>query len=185
MASFRRSFGLFCKTVIIRRLQRQNFIALMYGKNCLTVWPKAGVSRDFSASRTPCNFGRKLQGVLLITDCASAEAGASGLLTDVGEDAAIHVEYMAVDKVGGVAGKEHSRTHQVFGRSPAAGRRLAHNELVERMAAAVGLTLAQRSRLGRGDVAGTDAVALDVGLAKLRADVAREHLQSAFCSGIG
>ena len=53
------------------------------------------------------------------------------------------------------------------------------------MAAAVGLALPEGSGLGRGDVAGADAVALDVVLAVLGADVAGEHLQAALRGGVG
>ena len=87
--------------------------------------------------------------------------------------------------VGGVGGEEHGGTAE-FGRvEPAAGRGLRADEAVEGMAAAVGLALAQGSGLGRGDVAGADAVALDVVLAVLGADVAGEHLQAALRGGVG
>ena len=52
------------------------------------------------------------------------------------------------------------------------------------MAAAVGLDLTQRRGLRGGDVAGSDAVALDVVLAVLRSDVLGEHLQAALGSGV-
>ena len=52
------------------------------------------------------------------------------------------------------------------------------------MARTVGLTLAQRSGLGRCDVARADAVALDVVLAVLRSDVAGQHLQTALGCGV-
>ena len=53
------------------------------------------------------------------------------------------------------------------------------------MTAAVGLNLAEGCSLGSGDVAGSDAVALDVVLAVLGADVAGEHLQAALCRCVG
>ena len=53
------------------------------------------------------------------------------------------------------------------------------------MTTAVGLDLAQRSGLRGGDVAGSDAVALDVVLAVLGGDVLGQHLQAALGSGVG
>ena len=53
------------------------------------------------------------------------------------------------------------------------------------MAAAIGLRLAQRGRLGGGDIAGADAVALDVSSAVLGADVPGQHLQAALGAGVG
>ena len=50
------------------------------------------------------------------------------------------------------------------------------------MTRAVGLDFAQRSGLGSFDVAGADAVALDVVLAVFGADVAGQHLQTALSS---
>src|SRR5699024_8762763 len=99
--------------------------------------------------------------------------GASGLLADVGQDAAVDVQDVAVDEVGRVGGEEYGRAHEVLRGAPARGGRLGDDELVERMAAAVGLALAQRRGLRRLDVARADAVALDVVLAVLGADVAR------------
>ena len=53
------------------------------------------------------------------------------------------------------------------------------------MTAAVGLTLAQGSGLRGGDVAGANAVALDVVLAVLGGDVLGQHLQAALGCGVG
>ena len=53
------------------------------------------------------------------------------------------------------------------------------------MPAAVGLPFAQRSGLGRGYIAGAQAVALDVIFAVFRADIAGEHLQAALGCRIG
>ena len=78
---------------------------------------------------------------------------------------------MAVYKIRSIGGKEHSRTHKIFGSTPAGGGSLGDDEAVERVTAAVGLTLAQRCGLLCGDIAWADAVALDVVLAILRADV--------------
>ena len=50
---------------------------------------------------------------------------------------------------------------------------------------AVRLDLTQRSGLGSGDVAGADAVALDIGLAVLAGDVLGQHLQAALGSSVG
>jgi len=44
-----------------------------------------------------------------------------GLLADVGEDAAVYVEDVAVDEVGGVGGQEHGGSGQVLGVAPAVG----------------------------------------------------------------
>ena len=52
------------------------------------------------------------------------------------------------------------------------------------MAGAVRLPFTQRSGLGRCNVAGADAVALDVVLSVFGADVAGEHLETALCSGV-
>ena len=52
------------------------------------------------------------------------------------------------------------------------------------MTAAIGLRLAQRRGLRGSDVARPNAVALDIGLAKLGADVLGEHLESALGGGI-
>ena len=62
----------------------------------------------------------------------------SGLLADVGQDAAVHIEDVSVDKVGGVGGQEHRRAHQVLRVAPAAGRSFRDNELVKGAALAAG-----------------------------------------------
>jgi len=53
------------------------------------------------------------------------------------------------------------------------------------MTRAIGLDLAQGCGLRGGDVAGSDAVALDVVLAVLGGDVLGQHLQAALGSGVG
>ena len=77
---------------------------------------------------------------------------------------------MAVDEVGRIGSEEHRRSLQILGFAPARGRSLGDDELVKRMTAAVRLTLAQRRGLRGLDVARSNAVALDVGLAVLGAD---------------
>ncbi len=72
--------------------------------------------------------------------------GESGLLADVGQDAAVHVEHVAVDEVGSVGGEEHGGALQVIGRAPAGGWGFGNDELIEGMAAAVWLALAQGGR---------------------------------------
>ena len=86
----------------------------------------------------------------------------SRLLADIGQDSAVHVQNMAVDKIGGGGGQEHRRTAQVGGLAPTVGGGFRQDELVEGVLGAVGLHLAQRRGLRRGDIAGADAVALDV-----------------------
>ena len=81
---------------------------------------------------------------------------------EVGEEAAVDVENVAVDEVGGVGGQEHGRAAQIIRLAPALSRSLGDDELVEGMTAAGSLTLTQRRGLLGGDVAGADAVALNV-----------------------
>ena len=111
------------------------------------------------------------------------ESKSAGLLADVGEDAAVNVEDQAVDEVGSLGGEEDSGAAQILGLAPALGRGLGNDELVKRMTAAVGLDLTQRCGLRGGDVAGSDAVALDVVLAVLGGDVLGQHLQTALGYG--
>ena len=92
---------------------------------------------------------------------------------------------MTVDKVRCIGCQEHSRTHQILRCSPTACGRLGDDELIEGVAAAIRLPLPQRGGLGRGDVSGADAVALDVGFAVFRADVPGQHFQAALGRGIG
>ena len=92
---------------------------------------------------------------------------------------------MSVDKVGCIRGKEYGRPLEIFRSAPACGRGLRHDKLIKRMTAAVRLTLAEGSRLGCGNVARSDAIALNVVLTIFRADIAGQHLQSALGSGIG
>ena len=113
------------------------------------------------------------------------ESKSAGLLADVGEDAAVNVEDQAVDEVGSLGGEEDSGAAQILGLAPALGRGLGNDELVKRMTAAVGLDLTQGCGLRGGDVAGSDAVALDVVLAVLGGDVLGQHLQTALGSGVG
>lgn len=89
------------------------------------------------------------------------------LFAYVGKDSAVNIKDVAVDEVGRVGGEEYGWTHEVVGCAPAGGRCLRNDEAVERMAAAVGLQLAQWGCLWCGDVAGANAVALDVVFAKL------------------
>src|SRR5699024_7556628 len=86
----------------------------------------------------------------------------SGLLADVGQDAAVHIQDVAVDKVAGVAGQEHRRRAQVLGLAPAVGRGLGADEAVKWMHAAIGLLFAQGRGLRGSNVARSNAVALDV-----------------------
>ena len=107
------------------------------------------------------------------------------LLADVSQDAAVNVEDQTVDKVGCLGSEEHGWAAQILGFAPALGRGLGNDELVKRMTAAIGLDLAQGCGLRGGDVAGSDAVALDVVLAVLGGDVLGQHLQTALGSGVG
>ena len=113
------------------------------------------------------------------------ESKSAGLLADVGEDAAVNVEDQAVDKVGSLGSEEDSGAAQILGLAPALGRGLGNDELVKRMTAAVGLDLTQGCGLRGGDVAGSDAVALDVVLAVLGGNVLGQHLQAALGSSVG
>src|SRR5699024_5368561 len=88
--------------------------------------------------------------------------GLLGLMAQVGQDAAVGIEDLAVDEVGGVRRQKDAGAHHILGLAPAAGRGLGDDEGVEGAAAAVGLALTQRRGLGGGDVAGAHAVALDV-----------------------
>ena len=107
------------------------------------------------------------------------------LLADVGEDAAVNIENQAVDEVGSLGGEEHGGAAQILGLAPALSGGLGDDELVERMTRAIGLDLAQGRGLRGGDVAGSDAVALDVVLAVLGGNVLGQHLQTALGSGVG
>ena len=89
------------------------------------------------------------------------------LLADVGEDTTIYIEHVAVDGIAGVRSQEHGGTTQLRRIEPTSGRSLGADERVERMTAAVRLTLAQRCGLRSSDVARANAVALDVVLAIL------------------
>ena len=87
---------------------------------------------------------------------------------------------MAVYEVAGVGSEEHGGTHEVRGVAPAGSGGLSDDELVEGMSGH-----AQGRGLGGLDIAGADAVALDVVLAVLGADVAGEHLEAALGAGVG
>ena len=53
------------------------------------------------------------------------------------------------------------------------------------MTGSISLTLAERSGLGRCNVTRSDAIALDIGSTKFRADITGQHLEPAFGSRIG
>ena len=84
------------------------------------------------------------------------------LLSNVCEDSTVDVEDVAVDEVRCIGSQEHGGALQVLGRAPTGCWRLGNDELVKRVTAAIGLRLAQRCGLRRGDVAGPNAVALDI-----------------------
>ncbi len=107
------------------------------------------------------------------------------LLANVGQDATINIQYVAIDGVRSVRSQEDSRTAQLRRIEPAAGRCLGADERIEGMTAAVRLTLTKGSGLGSGDVAWANAVTLDVVLSVLRADVAGEHLQATLGGSVG
>lgn len=65
----------------------------------------------------------------------------SRLLADIGEDAAIDIQDMAVHEIRRVRRKEDSRSHEIFRSAPAGSGSLRDNKLVKRMAASVRLTL--------------------------------------------
>lgn len=108
-----------------------------------------------------------------------------GLFSDIGQDSAIDIEDMSVDEIGSIRGKEDGRALKVFGCSPSASRCLGTDEAIKRMHGTIRLLLAERSGLWSGDVARSDAVALNVGLAIFGTDVLGEHLQSALGGSIG
>ena len=64
-----------------------------------------------------------------------------GLLANVRQNAAIHIEDVAVDEVGRVRRKEHCRAAQIRRVAPALGRCLGDDELVKRVTGAVRLAL--------------------------------------------
>ena len=76
-------------------------------------------------------------------DCSAQSEARNALLrllADVGEDAAAHMQNPAVHKTGGFRGQKNSRALQTVGRTPPPRRRLADDERIKRMAAAVRLT---------------------------------------------
>ena len=105
-------------------------------------------------------------GAVFLSYAAVRQRESARLLADVGQDAAVHIQNQAVDEVGSFGSQEDGGAAQVLGFAPAAGRGLGDDELVEGMTGTVGLNLTQRSGLRGGDVAGADAVALDVGPAR-------------------
>ena len=107
------------------------------------------------------------------------------LFADVGEDPAVHIEDLSVHGVGCLRGEEHRGPSQFIRIEPAARRRLRADECVERMPAAVRLLLAQGSGLLGGDVAGAQAVALDVVTAVFGTDIPGQHLEPALRRSVG
>ena len=103
----------------------------------------------------------------------------SGLFAEISLDAAVNVQDLTVDEVGCIGSQEHGGTGKVLGLAPAACGGAAHQEGVEGMIGTIGLLFPQRRGLGGLDVAGTNAVALDVVGAELGADVPGQHLQTA------
>ena len=102
------------------------------------------------------------------------------LLADVGQYAAIYIQDVPVDEVGSIRCQEYCRSHQILQAAPACRRGFGDEKAVKGMA-----VLAQGSGLGSCDVAGANAVALDVAPAELRADVTGEHFQAPLGSGVG
>lgn len=62
------------------------------------------------------------------------------LTADVGENAAVGVQNLAVHEVGGVGGQEDAGADHIFRVAPAARRGLGGDELVEGVTAASGRT---------------------------------------------
>ena len=81
---------------------------------------------------------------------------------------------------GGLRGQEQRGVANVFGLTPAVGRRSRHHQVVEGVAA-----LADRRRLVGGDVARADAVHLDVVLRPFAAHVVGQQLETALGGGVG
>ena len=86
----------------------------------------------------------------------------SGLFADIGQNPAVHIKHMAVHEIGSIGSQKYRRPLQILRLAPSGRGSLGDNELIERMPAAVWLQLAQRRGLGRGNIAGPDAVALDI-----------------------
>ena len=78
----------------------------------------------------------------------------SGLLTEIGLDAAVNIQDLTVDEIGSIRTQEHGRTGQILGGAPATGGGTAHQEGVEGMIGTISLLFTQRSGLRRLDVAG-------------------------------
>ena len=91
------------------------------------------------------------------------------LFADVCKNAAVDVQDMSVDEVGGIACQEYRRTGHIIRRAPALRRSLGNDEAVKRMAAAVRLTLTERCGLRGCDITRAKTVALDVVFSVFRA----------------
>ena len=113
---------------------------------------------------------------------ADARARLLRLLTDVSENTTVDIEHVAIDGVRSMGCEEHSRPPEFRRIEPATCRCLGTDERIDRMTAAVGLTLTERSRLRGCDIARADTITLDVVLTILRADVTSQHLQTALGS---
>ena len=135
-------------------------------------WSCAAVSAPFLPTNKKCAPTRRWERIFFSRIC-------SGLSADIGQHAAVHIENVAVDKVGCIRSQEHGRTHQIFRLAPASSRCASHNELIKGMTAAVALPLPQGCGLLRGNVTRANAVALNVLSAKLREDILRQQFQSA------
>ena len=97
-----------------------------------------------------------------------------GLFAEISLNTSINVEYLTVYKVGCLGCEEYGGACKVGGVAPAAcGSFGIGDEAVEGVLRAICLRLTQGNRLGRCDVAGADAVALNVVLAVLGGDVSR------------
>ena len=53
------------------------------------------------------------------------------LLANVGQDAAVHVQHMTIDEVGGIGCQEDRGADQVLRGAPASGGRLADDEFIK------------------------------------------------------
>ena len=102
-----------------------------------------------------------------------------GLFSDVSQDTAVYVKYMSVYEVGSIGCQEYSRSLQICGVSPTCGRSLCNNELIEGMSASIRLDFTQGRSLGCGNIAGPNAVALNVVFAIFGCNISGEHLQTA------
>lgn len=76
------------------------------------------------------------------------------MLADISQNAAIHIEDVAVNEIGSIGCQEHRGANQVLGLAPAGSGGLGDDELIEGMTAAIGLRHAQGRGLRSLDVAG-------------------------------